>query len=170
MLCKLCESLLVNLRLFFFLLYTTYTADSALLCPKGQMLGDARLSSRPTTPLVSHNSVHTFMRKKKKQTVPLVLRSVGAGPGCSVCGRGQGDALLVHSFGLRAHDEAEEVLVWDGRPSNGWRGRGTALVIQTGPLVELEEGRERQSEVWLWTLELFIITGHNRWLSNNFNY
>lgn len=99
-----------------------------------------------------------------------MLRSVGAGPGCSVCGRGQGDALLVHSFGLGAHDEAEEVLVWDGRPSNGWRGRGTALVIQTGPLVELEEGRERQSEVWLWTLEIFIMTGHNRLVCKNFNY
>ena len=76
-----------------------------------------------------------------------MLRSVGAGPGCSVCSRRQGDALLVHSFGLRAHDEAEEVLVWDGRPSDGWRRRSTALVIQAGPLVELEEGQERQFEV-----------------------
>lgn len=42
--------------------------------------------------------------------------------------------MLVHSFGLRTHDEAEEVLIWYSGPSDRRRGRGTALVIQTGPL------------------------------------
>lgn len=60
--------------------------------------------------------------------------SVGAGPHCGVCSGGQGDALFVHSFGLRAHDEAEEVLVWDSGPAGRWRRGSTALVIQTGPL------------------------------------
>lgn len=58
----------------------------------------------------------------------------GAGPGCGAHCRRQSDTLLVHSFSLRAHDEAEEVLVWYGGPSDRRRGGGTALVIQTGPL------------------------------------
>lgn len=62
-----------------------------------------------------------------------MLCSVGGGPGRG--GRRQGDALLVHPLGLGAHDEAEEVLVRHGRPSD-WRGRrGAALVVQAGPLV-----------------------------------
>ncbi len=88
------------------------------------------------------------MKQQKNVAVPLLFSSVGAGagagPGCSVCCRRQGDTLLVHSFGLRAHDEAEEVLIRYSGPSDRRRGRGTALVIQTGPLVELEEGRECQ--------------------------
>lgn len=80
------------------------------------------------------------MRQKKKNlAIPLVLSLVRAGSGCSVCSRRQGHALLVHSFGLRAHDEAEEVLVGYGGPSGGRWGRGTALVIQTGTLAT---GRE----------------------------
>lgn len=88
--------------------------------------------------------------------VPLVLSLVGAGPGCSICRRRQGHALLVHSFGLRAHDEAEEVLIWYSGPSDRRRGRGTALVIQTGALAKLEKGREHQFEIRLWTLELLV--------------
>lgn len=87
-------------------------------------------------------------KKKIKKDVPLVLSLVGvrARPGCSVCCRRQGDALLVHSFGLRAHDEAEEVLVWYSWPSDRGRGRSTALVIQTGSLVGTK-GR-RSASVW----------------------
>lgn len=87
--------------------------------------------------MVYHNAVQTFMRFKIEHLyVPLVLSSfgAGAGPGCSVCCRRQGDTLLVHSFGLRAHYEAEEVLIWYSGPSDWRRGRCTALVIQTGPL------------------------------------
>lgn len=57
----------------------------------------------------------------------------GAGSGCTV---GQGYPLLVHSLGLRAHDETEEVLIWYGGPSSRRRGRSTALVVQTGALKE----------------------------------
>lgn len=44
--------------------------------------------------------------------------------------------MLIHSFGLRAHDEAEEVLVGDGRSPDRGRGRGAALVVQAGTLGE----------------------------------
>lgn len=44
--------------------------------------------------------------------------------------------MLVHPFGLRAHDEAEEVLVWYGWAPDRRRREGTALVIQTGALQE----------------------------------
>lgn len=46
--------------------------------------------------------------------------------------------MLVHSFGLRAHDEAEEVLVWYSGAPDRRRGEGAALVIQTGALREEE--------------------------------
>lgn len=46
--------------------------------------------------------------------------------------------MLVHPFGLRAHDEAEEVLVWYGGAPGRRRGEGAALVIQTGALQEEE--------------------------------
>lgn len=53
---------------------------------------------------------------------------VGGDPGC----RRQSDALLIHSFGLRAHDEAEEVLVWYSGSSDG--GRGATLIVQARAL------------------------------------
>lgn len=68
-----------------------------------------------------------------KAVFPLVLGLAGAGSGCSIWCR-QGHTLLVHPLGLRAHDETEEVLIWYGRPSCRWRGRSTALVIQSGAL------------------------------------
>lgn len=48
--------------------------------------------------------------------------------------RGQYDALLIHAFGLRAEDEAEEVFVWYSGASLWGRGRGAPLVIQPGAL------------------------------------
>lgn len=62
------------------------------------------------------------------------LVGAGTGPDCRVCCRRQCDTLFVHSFGLRAHNEAEEVLVWYGGPTGWRRGRGTALIIQTRSL------------------------------------
>ena len=54
---------------------------------------------------------------------------------------GQGDALLVHALGLRAHDEAEEVLVGHGGAAGRRRGGGAALVVQTGALGAGGRGR-----------------------------
>lgn len=68
----------------------------------------------------------------------------GAGSGCRV---GEGHPLLVHPLGLRAHDEAEEVLVWNGGPSCRRRGGSAALVVQTGSL------EERTSQSGLWVLK-----------------
>lgn len=84
-----------------------------------------------------------------------MLCLAGAWPRCSVCSRRQGDTLFVHSFGLRPHDEAEEVLIWYGGPSDWRRGRSTPLVIQTGAL----EGIRWKQRVWLWCLSnrMFII-------------
>lgn len=93
--------------------------------------------------------------KKKNLAIPFVLSLVGAGSGCRVCSRRQGHALLVHSFGLRAHDEAEEVLVGYGGPSGGWWGRGTALVIQTGTLAGLETGTTLQFQISITTSCMF---------------
>ena len=47
---------------------------------------------------------------------------------------GRGHPLLVHALGLRAQDEAEEVLVRDRGALGGRRGRCAPLVIQPGAL------------------------------------
>lgn len=145
------KKVLVDLRLFTYcILHILLTV--LCLVQKGTF-NKTRLSSvRPQTGHIT-KLLHTLMRLKMKNlAAPFMLGLVGAGPGCSVCRRGQGHPLLVHSFGLRAHYEAEEVLVWYSGPSDRRRGRGTALVIQTGALADLEKGRECQFEVWLWTL------------------
>lgn len=104
------------------------------------------------------------MRQKKKNLViPLVLSLVRAGSARGVCGRRQGHALLVHSFGLRAHDEAEEVLVGYGGPSGGRWGRGTALVVQTGTLARLEMGTVPQIEIRLWDKTAPVGLSPNIW-------
>lgn len=53
------------------------------------------------------------------------------------CGPGvrrQIDALLVHAFGLRAQDEAEEVFIGDSGAARRGRWRSTSLVIKPGTL------------------------------------
>lgn len=74
------------------------------------------------------------------EVVSLAFPSVRVGSGCSVRRRRQSHSLLVHPLGLRAHDEAEEVLVWYGGPADwGASGRGAALVVQSGALLVEEQ-------------------------------
>lgn len=76
-------------------------------------------------PMLTHNN---------KKNCVLSLVGAGTGPDCSVGCRRKGNTLFIHSFGLRAHDEAEEVLVWNSGPTGRRGGRGTALIIQTRTL------------------------------------
>lgn len=135
MLCKLCEKkVLINFP--YCILHIMLTVLCFVQKEKyNERRGFFSLSDQPA---VNYNAATASLHLgyKKNLFVPLVLSLVGVvvGPVCGVRCRWQGDALLVHPFGLRAHDEAEEVLVWYSGPSDRRRGRGTALVVQTGPL------------------------------------
>ncbi len=65
--CASCANqVLVTLR-FFFILYTTCNADSALNCPKGQMWGDTRLSYEWPTTGYSMLSIPSWDWKEKNR-------------------------------------------------------------------------------------------------------
>lgn len=122
-------------------LFTTYNADSALLSPTGRVR-DMRFSSVRLLTGLSKSCFTPFNEiKNSKRGQPNVRSLTRARPGCGLRHKGQCHTLLVHSFGLRAHNEAEEVLVRDGGPSDWGRGRSAALVIQTGALAELQKRR-----------------------------
>lgn len=75
-----------------------------------------------------HQSLKCVLRWRRRDVASVRVKRCRAGVG------GQIDALLIHAFGLRAQDEAEEVFIRDGGASCRGRRRSAPLVIKSGTL------------------------------------